>query len=359
LPVQATRTRPRFDVTCDGDPIAGHAGAVLLADGGDCLSDLAALRDQPQLFGPVASTPTAWRVVEQVARDPDGLAGLRAARAHATAAAWRRVRTLRGSWSSTWTAPCWTPTRQRRVRRGPTRVALGSTRWCAFWTEVTAPGRRWPGILRPGNAGSNTAADHIEAIELALAQLPSAARDQPIVVRADTGGATHGLVDHLRQRGVGFSISLPADERVRAAVLTVPPGAWQPAIEPDGQPRPGAEVAELHTSIVRAGQRVPGRSAAARTPTPAPSLGSPTPTGTASRWLSPTSPTRPPTAGAAPPPPRPRRGPHPLRQGHRTAQPPLRPVAPSTCGARNRVWLELALAAPTMPKRPPRQQRPR
>jgi hypothetical protein len=129
LRVQAISPRPRFEVTCDGDGIAGHAGvallveladrlgltralawragrtqtsrhrhaagqvlrdlAVVLADGGDCLSDLAVLRKQPALFGPVASTPTAWRVVEQVAGDPDGLAGLRAARAHARAAAWR------------------------------------------------------------------------------------------------------------------------------------------------------------------------------------------------------------------------------------------------------------------------------
>ena len=127
--MQATKPPGRFDVTCDGERIAGHAGAallmeladrlglttalgwragrtqtsrhrhaagsvlrdlaVLLADGGDCLSDLAVLRNQPGLFGPVASTPTAWRVVEQVACDPDGLAGLRAGRAHATAAAWR------------------------------------------------------------------------------------------------------------------------------------------------------------------------------------------------------------------------------------------------------------------------------
>jgi hypothetical protein len=59
-----------------------------LADGGDCLSDLAVLRDQPALFGPVASTPTAWRVIERAGQDPDGLARLRAARAHARARAW-------------------------------------------------------------------------------------------------------------------------------------------------------------------------------------------------------------------------------------------------------------------------------
>jgi Transposase DDE domain group 1 len=80
-----------------------------------------------------------------------------------------------------------------------------------------------------------------------LAQLPRAARNQPILVRADTGGATHALIDHLRERGVRFSIGLPADERVRAAVLAVPTHAWTPAVDADGQPNSGAEVAELTT----------------------------------------------------------------------------------------------------------------
>ena len=119
LRVQATNSRSSFEVTADGTGVVGHAGAallreladrlglttaqgrrrypdaavlrdlaVLLADGGDCLSDLAVLRDQPALFGPVASTPTAWRVVERAASDPDGLARLRAARAHARGRAW-------------------------------------------------------------------------------------------------------------------------------------------------------------------------------------------------------------------------------------------------------------------------------
>jgi hypothetical protein len=125
LRVQATDSPSSVEVTTDGTGVVGHAGAsllreladrlgltralgwhqaggrrchpdaavlrdlaVMLADGGDCLSDLAVLRDQPELFGPVASTPTAWRVVERVATDPDGLARLRAARAHARARAW-------------------------------------------------------------------------------------------------------------------------------------------------------------------------------------------------------------------------------------------------------------------------------
>jgi hypothetical protein len=124
LRVQATNWASRVEVTTDGTGVVGHAGAallreladrvgltrtlgwrqaggyrrhpdaavlrdlaVMLADGGDCLSDLATLRDQPELFGPVASTPTAWRVLDRVARDADGLPRLRAARAHARARA--------------------------------------------------------------------------------------------------------------------------------------------------------------------------------------------------------------------------------------------------------------------------------
>jgi hypothetical protein len=43
--------------------------AVMLADGGDCLADLRAMRDQQMLFGPVASYATAFRVVT-IASDP-------------------------------------------------------------------------------------------------------------------------------------------------------------------------------------------------------------------------------------------------------------------------------------------------
>ena len=54
--------------------------AVMLADGGDCLSDLAVLRDQPELFGDVASHATAWRTLDAVAGDDFGVDAIRAAR---------------------------------------------------------------------------------------------------------------------------------------------------------------------------------------------------------------------------------------------------------------------------------------
>ena len=284
---QATKPPAPFDVTCDGDGIAGHAGAallmeladrlgltralgwragrtqtsrhrhaagsvlrdlaVLLADGGDCLSDLAVLREQPGLFGPVASTPTAWRVVEQVACDPDGLAGLRAARAHTRAAAWRVGAHVEGLVVVDVDGTLLDAHSDKQGAAGTYKGGFGFYPLVAFLDRDDGTGEALAGILRPGNAGSNSATDHIEVVDLALAQLPKPARDQPLLVRADTGGATHALVDHLRQRGVRFSVSLPANERVRAAVLAVPADAWQPAVDADGQPRPGAEVAELHT----------------------------------------------------------------------------------------------------------------
>jgi hypothetical protein len=287
LRVQATKPPARFEVTCDGDGIAGHAGsallveladrlglttalgwragrtqtsrhrygagqvlrdlAVLLADGGDCLSDLAALRDQPELFGPVASTPTAWRVIEQVARDLDGLAGLRAARAHARAAAWRAGAHAEGLLVVDVDGTLLEAHSDKQGAAGTYKGGFGFYPLLAYLDRGDGTGEALAGILRPGNAGSNTAQDHLEVIDLALAQLPTAAHDQPLLVLADTGDATHALVDHLRERGVRFSVSLPADERVRAAVLAVPADAWQPAVDADGQPRPGAEVAELHT----------------------------------------------------------------------------------------------------------------
>ena len=285
--VQATRTRPRFEVTCDGDGITGHAGAallgeltdrlgltralgwragraqtqrhrhdagvvlrdlaVMLADGGDCLSDLAVLREQPELFGPVASTPTAWRVIERIAGDPDGLAGLHAARAHARAAAWRAGAHVEGLLVVDVDGTLLDAHSDKQGAAGTYKGGFGFYPLLAYLDRGDGTGEALSGILRPGNAGSNTAADHIDVIELALAQLPAAAGDQPILVRADTGGATHAFTDHLHARGIGFSISLPADERVRAAVLAVPATAWIPAIDGQGQARLGAEVAELAT----------------------------------------------------------------------------------------------------------------
>jgi hypothetical protein len=214
--------------------------AVSIADGGETISDLAVLRDQPDLFGEVASTPTAWRTLEAV--DAAVLESIAAARAVARARAWAEGGdpgfyvldfdgTLIGSHSDKQGAAS---TYKRGFGFHPLLVFLDAT------DEVLA------GMLRPGNAGSNTAADHISLLSAALAQLPVDARQVEVIARADSGALTHGFVDACRQAHVRFSIGFDLTEPVRRACLSVPAGRWRPAVSADGSDeRDGAEVAEI------------------------------------------------------------------------------------------------------------------
>ncbi len=101
-------------------------------------------------------------------------------------------------------------------------------------------------LLRPGNAGSNTAADHIEATRLALAQLPAHLRRR-VLIRADSGGGTHEFLAWLARPGrrLAYSVGFTITDDVQDAILKIPARAWVPAYDPDGQVRPGAWVAEL------------------------------------------------------------------------------------------------------------------
>ena len=101
------------------------------------------------------------------------------------------------------------------------------------------------GILRPGNAGANNAADHLKLFDLALEQLPQSALDGEILARSDSAGASHSLAAACRECDVRFSFGYAIAEPVRQALLELEESAWRPAIDQDGQPRAGAWVAEL------------------------------------------------------------------------------------------------------------------
>ena len=108
------------------------------------------------------------------------------------------------------------------------------------------PGEALGGLLRPGNAGSNTADDHVAALDLALAQIPARYVEAlEILVRADTAGATHGLVDYCREARMRFSIGYELTEKVRGAILTIPKDAWVAALDQDGSARKNGEVTEI------------------------------------------------------------------------------------------------------------------
>jgi hypothetical protein len=106
-------------------------------------------------------------------------------------------------------------------------------------------------LLRPGNRAPHNADDHIEVLDLALAQLPVAPKGLDptdgvaMLARADSAGASHKFVDALVERGIEFSIGMEMRKHLRLAILALPASAWTEAITANCEIREGAEVAEL------------------------------------------------------------------------------------------------------------------
>ena len=219
--------------------------AVMVADGGDCLADLSALRDQPSLFGDVPSDATAWRAL--AALDGARLAAVREARARARARVWQLAVAPRRVILDL-DATLVTAHTDKEQAAGTYKHGFGFHPLLCY--EATTE-EALAGILRPGNAGANTAADHVELLELALAQLPEDAKRPGLLVRADSGGATHAFLDDLVEHGFHFSVGFDLTEPVRQAVLAVPEEAWRPALNQAGEPREGAAVAELSLDLSR------------------------------------------------------------------------------------------------------------
>jgi len=229
--------------------------AVTLANGGDCLADLAALRDQAALFGPVASHPTAYRVLDRVGASQ--LEALGAARAQARARVWAAgggpdLTDLAGVILDV-DASLLTAHSEKEGAAATYKHGFGFHPLLVFLDRPdVSGGEALAAILRPGNAGSNTATDHITVLDLALAQLPEHARPTPsvpggpqVLIRADSAGATHAFMKACRQRGVRYSVGLAVDQKIQDAIRLVPADAWQPAISSDGELRENGEIVEL------------------------------------------------------------------------------------------------------------------
>jgi len=229
--------------------------AVSIADGATSISDVRVLRDQPSLFGPVASTSTAWRVLDRVGDVQLGL--LRAGRAQARASAWAAGAgpDLSKELALDFDATVVTAHSDKQDAAPTWKHSFGfHPLYCFLDRPEVSSGEALAGLLRPGNAGSNTTADHVAVLGMALASLPAQAQpgqpDGPrLLARADSAGATYGFATACRDKRVGFSFGFPVDEGVRLAICLVPSDIWEPAIEANGEPRQAAHLAEL-TRIV-------------------------------------------------------------------------------------------------------------
>jgi len=279
MPVKASSSIERLQVVADADGLTSRAGTALiagvadrvgltaglsdalaslrerrsrhdpgrvvrdlvltLADGGDCLADLRALRDQQPLFADVASDATAWRALAVL--DEPRLQAIRRARAHARRRVWQRAgaprRVILDIDGTLVTA--------HSDKEGAAGTYKGGFGFHPLLCYEATSEEALAGLLRPGNAGFNTAADHIELLERSLAQLPEEQVGGGLLVRCDRAGATHAFLDHVDARGLRFSVGLDLTEPVRQSILALPEQAWQPALAQDGADREGAWVAEL------------------------------------------------------------------------------------------------------------------
>ncbi|MER7469055.1 IS1380 family transposase [Streptomyces sp. NPDC097981] len=294
-----TRSRPKLVVSADGHGVVSHAGsrlladladattltsafsdalhrlrprgtghdpgrvavdlAVMLADGGEAIADLAVLRDQRDVFDPVASAPTAWRVLAGI--DAAALNALRAARATAREVAWLQAgetgRPIPASHAGGRELPGLvldidaTLVTCHSEKEGAAATYKRGFGYHPMLCFLDNTGEALAGLLRPGNAGANTAADHITVLDQALAQIPDALRHgTPVLVRADSAGGAKTFLAHLRalrQSGIRttFSVGYAVTDQVRRAIRALPEQVWHPALEQDGSLRAGAEVAEL------------------------------------------------------------------------------------------------------------------
>ncbi len=233
--------------------------ALTVALGGEHLSDVTVLRAEPGVYGLVASDPTISRTIDTLAADVDAvLAAIDRARAAARAAAWG----LAGP-----DAPDHDIDAQRPIviDLDATLVTAHSDKesaartWkkgygfhplCAF-ADHGAHGTGEPLAirLRPGNAGSNTTADHITVTKQALAQLPGHRPGhrpgRRVLVRTDGAGASHGFMNYLHAQRVSYSIGYTLPTNTSDVLKLIPEQAWAPAYNAEGEVREGAWVAEL------------------------------------------------------------------------------------------------------------------
>ena len=211
-----------------GDVFTDLAAAV--ADGADCVDGVGQLLgDREQLLGVVASTTTLWRLVDERI-DAAHLPAIRAARCHARARAWDAgAAPDHAGWLhlDVYATITIDHSDNKENAASTWKHTFGFHPLLVFFdrTDIAA-GEALAGLLRAGNAGSNTTADHITVLNQALASLPARyhpGTDNPnapqILIRSDSAGATYGFAAARRVERVGFSLGAVIDAAIRDDVV--------------------------------------------------------------------------------------------------------------------------------------------
>ena len=223
--------------------------AMMLAAGGRCLADLKTLRNQPGVFGMVASDPTAWRAMQQV--DDDALAAMVTVRQ----AAIRRLVSFAGPDEVVLDVDATlvdVDSEDKAQARATFKGGFGFAPMVCMIEPLGLPA----GMLRPGNATANNVGDQLAVIDEAIGSLPDVWRAghsagdnasltrRRLVVRADTAGGSKKMLTGLAARNVIFSVGMRTSGEAAAGIQTIDDTSWQAAVDGDGQPRDGAQVTE-------------------------------------------------------------------------------------------------------------------
>jgi hypothetical protein len=233
--------------------------ALSLALGGDCLADVALLRAEPGVYGLVASDPTVSRTVAALAAEaPAALAAIDTARAAARARVWALAGEHAPGHRATAAEPLvvdidatLVTAHSDKERAAPTfKRGYGFHPLCAFVDHgAEGTGEPLAVTLRPGNAGSNTAADHIALTRQALRQLPSHRRGtrpgRRVLVRVDGAGSTHKFLHWLSGQRLSYSVGFALPDNTPDLLALIPDQVWAPAYDASDQVRDGAWVADL------------------------------------------------------------------------------------------------------------------
>lgn len=235
--------------------------AVMLADGGEHVSDLDILRTGAGVFGKVASNATVSRFFERTVTNPEIFSyGFATLTRELRSRVWESAGDRNPALNATALDPLIidldaTLVTSHSDKEQAVGTYKGGYGFAPFIASVdygtgNGTGEVLAAVLRPGNAGANSADDHIKVFSQAIAQLPDAFYDQDgkligekVLVRTDSAGASRKFLHHLASLGVQFSVSYPVPVmKARMVAWINDKQYWQPALDQDGKARTDAWV---------------------------------------------------------------------------------------------------------------------
>ena len=244
--------------------------ALMLSGGGESCLDIEHLRIGGDLFGSVPSDTTVARTFHEITSSTRS--GIAEAMAEIRAEVWSRSSTTTGTDPVLLDIDASLVEIHSENKEQTAPTFKGGFGFHPLFCFADATGETLSALLRPGNAGSNTVADHITVLDDAIAQLPahiaaghhegdhSDLVQRDIIMRADSAGCTEDFLEACRARNVGFYVSARRNAQVTAAIFDAIgiEEVWLPAVAQDGELKEGAAVAEL-TSLID-GAKFPSRT---------------------------------------------------------------------------------------------------